>query len=452
MKTIRKTKSYVILSAAKHLFVSVMITVSASFAQQASTPPRGDKVPRHIRSLPGEFAIAPLSLSMDLARLEAELVGLGPSLAALAPASLAQLDAERAMVGVLSVAPLAPMAFIPPLEHLSVDLLRLDAELAQAPMHMLDAPFVHFDLPGDIDWGDGENPQQDPGYQTYKEGYNLILQEKWNEARTKLSEVARRFSSSRYVDDAQYWIAYSWMQAQPKKAAELYREFFKKYPTSNYFDDAVADLGRLEGQSAADSARSARAAYEAQSLAGRMKTPTAAVAPALPNDPKVAGATIIVPPGGRYLVEEQSGSPELRIKKDAIEALGRKPDEVALKTLQEIAMDQSQHRELRQSAMNALQRADRGKALELYISVAKSDPDEDVRKDAVYYIGQYARKDDERAFGILKDYAADSKQPPEVRESAMHALKETKKGDVLNLYVQLAKSDPDTRIKKTALY
>ena len=338
------------------------------------------------------------------------------------------------------------------------DLSLLHAELALAgrPGMMLTPPPMVWSSPemlAELSLLENDPPQQDPGYQTYKDGYNLILQEKWEDARKKLGELATKFSKSRYVDDAHYWVAYSWMKDQPKKAAQLYREFFKKYPTSNYFDDAVADLGRLEGNAAADSARASRSAYEARSFSQSMISaapvimPVPAIAPSPGQTYTVAPSTLF-PPNA----EGNADDPELRIKKNAIEALRRNPDERAFITISEIATDSKQHRELRKSALYALENFDRAKVLAIYLKIAQNDDDERIRRDALYYVGKFAKKNDAQALNALKQYAVDSKQPKEVRESAMHALKETDSGDALNLYLQIAKNDNDKNIKKSALY
>ncbi|HEX9829221.1 MAG TPA: outer membrane protein assembly factor BamD, partial [Bacteroidota bacterium] len=247
------------------------------------------------------------AFSDDLIRLERELAGMGPRLAGIPIADLSLLHAELALAGRPGM-----MLTPPPMVWSSPEML---AELSLL---------------------ENDPPQQDPGYQTYKDGYNLILQEKWDDARKKLGELATKFSKSRYVDDAHYWVAYSWMKDQPKKAAQLYREFFKKYPTSNYFDDAVADLGRLEGNAAADSARASRSAYEARSFSQSMISaapvimPVPAIAPSPGQTYTVAPSTLF-PPNA----EGNADDPELRIKKNAIEALRRNPDERAFITISE---------------------------------------------------------------------------------------------------------------------
>src|SRR5690349_11488224 len=87
--------------------------------------------------------------------------------------------------------------------------------------------------------------KDDPGLAMYKSGYELVLAEKWEEARKKLLEMIKNYPSSEYADDAQYWAAYSLMHIDRKKAEEEYKAFIKKYAHSNYYDDAVSDLNSL---------------------------------------------------------------------------------------------------------------------------------------------------------------------------------------------------------------
>ena len=87
--------------------------------------------------------------------------------------------------------------------------------------------------------------KDDPALSMYKAGYELVLAEKWGEARKKLEEMVKKYPESEYADDAQYWSAYALMHTDRKKAEVEYKEFIKKYPKSNYRDDAIADLNQL---------------------------------------------------------------------------------------------------------------------------------------------------------------------------------------------------------------
>lgn len=79
----------------------------------------------------------------------------------------------------------------------------------------------------------------------YKEGYQLILNEQWSEARERLARVVANFPKSRYNEVARYWIAFTLKEEREPDAAQAYRAFIGMYPHSNYYDDAIADLDEL---------------------------------------------------------------------------------------------------------------------------------------------------------------------------------------------------------------
>jgi hypothetical protein len=89
----------------------------------------------------------------------------------------------------------------------------------------------------------------DPAYKIYKEGYDLVLDEQWQEAAIKFRQVLQQHPQSRYVQDAQFWNAYILAHStqQPQKAVRAYSTFLAKYPASKYIDEVIADLAELKG-------------------------------------------------------------------------------------------------------------------------------------------------------------------------------------------------------------
>ena len=124
---------------------------------------------------------------------------------------------------------------------LSTDLLAQRTEQLDHPPHPATAPALVMGIVGAE-----PTRQDDPGYELYKQGYTLILQEDWNGAQVVLDELIVRHPRSEYVDDAYYWSAYALKHTNRETAAKLYREFTRKYRESSYYDDAVADLKELE--------------------------------------------------------------------------------------------------------------------------------------------------------------------------------------------------------------
>jgi len=357
------------------------------------------------------------------------------------------------------------------------------------------------------------NDQDDPAYLAYKAAYKLIIEEKWDDARKRFAEVIGKYPKSKYVDDAQYWIAYSWKYSDRKKAIEVYKKFIKEYPTSSYYDDAIGDLSRLENRDAPPPGQPPREGF----VVGQEKVEALAR-----SAQEVARATQNIgrlSTGIPFKLKQEL--PELRVKIDALNALGRsKQDEKTFELLKEMALDKGQpselretalqllanfkdrdvtdiyqqvirdgsdrrvqqsaihsfvrlgkegdekifsvikqialdaklDRELRESAFYALRATEMPGALDVFIDIAKKDPEEHVREIALYQIAQCAKMDEEKVFRVLKEFALDRDQPLEVRQNAFYTLQSMKKAEVLDLYYEIAKSDPDERIRASALY
>jgi len=84
----------------------------------------------------------------------------------------------------------------------------------------------------------------------YKEGYSLILQEKWGEAEKAFAEFSKRHPDSSWVDDAAFWTCFARDKGKlaPAEAFECYGDFLKKWPASEWADDARRHLVMLSKQ------------------------------------------------------------------------------------------------------------------------------------------------------------------------------------------------------------
>ncbi|GAJ15802.1 unnamed protein product, partial [marine sediment metagenome] len=50
---------------------------------------------------------------------------------------------------------------------------------------------------------------QDEDAKDYKQAYNLILEEKWEEASKTMTQFIQKYSRSTWVDDARFWQCYT---------------------------------------------------------------------------------------------------------------------------------------------------------------------------------------------------------------------------------------------------
>ena len=271
--------------------------------------------------------------------------------------------------------------------------------------------------------------KDDPSYKQYKEGYDLILDEKWEEARKSFAGFLKQYPKSSYADDAEYWSAYA-LEHELKdkdKAFKAFKDFVYRYPESNYYDDAIAEMYKLKGDRLRigsglggsvkvwvdDALRAPRASGPASSSSspsgsGPGSSYGYAVTPAMPSmtyrlrslqrqmaravtlshiDAHTPRPAIAMP--GMMMPEDEDISPETRLKMQALSALGEtKEDSVSFATLRDVALDRSADKRLRETAMDALSNFTANDPLPVYLEIAKKDTSEELQNMAIDYIGQ----------------------------------------------------------------
>lgn len=314
----------------------------------------------------------------------------------------------------------------------------------------------------------GDN-KHDPAYKLYKEGYNLVLDERWEEARKKLREVAKSYPSSEYVDDAEYWSAYALMHIDRKKALESYERFIQRFPKSQYYDDAIADLSDLKGGAFVRAASSAGGStvstssstrtYSADSIDG----PWAAFAPPEGSEPAESAGEAetknlthwIGRAGGKPLIQSGGKSNTWNSKplfgyrfRTGTPPAGMAP----------AARRLSRALQLQSRALNAIRLPK--SLLGTRVPVPELapgwngrddelDPETRLKMEALEALG--SGKQDSTSFGALRDIVLDRSQNPKLRIAAMEQLVDFKKYDVLPLFLEAAKKDTSQLIQNAAI-
>ena len=335
---------------------------------------------------------------------------------------------------------------------------------------------------GTVCVGSVGDDQDDPAYVMYKEGYKSILNEQWDVARKQFELLMKKYPTSKYVADARYWNAYSLKYSDKKKAIQAYKAFLEAYPQSNYYDDAVSDLGRLENRDGAV-AGTVRAYTLARPYG--VKSPTPAIARAEAEYARATGA-----PGAYVVTEydqqtaEKEPSPEIRMKVEAFMALVRSgKDEKTFDMVKEILLDPKQPIQLREAALmglrqveeqarswnetarstgqtqnmrdvaaQALEKLDKKDIPAIYMQILKSDSSKKLSRTVLYQLGYYAERGDDRALTTLKQTALDAKQDRELREAALMGLRGVKRTDLVQVFADIAKLDSDVRLRQFAIY
>lgn len=308
---------------------------------------------------------------------------------------------------------------------------------------------------------------EDEGYRSYRDAYNLILEEKWEEAREKFAEMRKRFPRSEYLDDAEYWTAYSYRSTDHKKAVEAYKRFLKEYRNSSYFDDALADLDGLltddlvvavprRWTKTPDAPGLGYLYTPADSAAGLQRAraiPAPVIAPML----RVRGLERLLR-GTRYhrgfvrFVDEDVDS-ATRLRVETLEALARTgEDGPSLRLLKGIALDPGEKQILRVTAIEALSNIGGTDVLPVFLEIAKSDTSEEMQLFAIEYIGDVSR-DRDQAFDVLVDlYSSIPESKPEKKRMVFYSIAEVGGDRAVDFLARVARSADDYELRRDATY
>jgi hypothetical protein len=282
-------------------------------------------------------------------------------------------------------------------------------------------------------WVGEPNNQGDAAYAIYKEGYNLVLDEKWDEARRKFDEVISQYSGSKFIDDAQYWSAYALMHTNQWKAVEAYRRFIRSYPRSSYFDDAVADFARLQVEQPVLPPLPDTLLLQLETIGEpividlrRLERELQAIRPQPPSVPRPRTNISIV------AIEESTATLLNVVTDDTKFDL---PIRVKIESLR--------------NATEKLHGEKASRALKQWIL----DPEQplEAREYAMALITRTSTKANPMAFQTLREVALDQKQPLPLRELAISSLARAKQFDALPVFKEIAQRDPADKSKVLAI-
>jgi hypothetical protein len=316
-----------------------------------------------------------------------------------------------------------------------------------------------------------ENPD-DPAYTAYRQGYNLILEEKWEAARKKLLQVIEKYPQSSYVDDAQYWIAYSYRGTSRPKAISLYRLFLEHYAGSSYYDDAVADLNQLQLQEALANLpqppgapdthlefmvqtrmpeEMRRLEHQVQQLqtVSRRKFERRIVVPSFKGDSLIE----INMPALRFSFGMENIPPKLRVRVDALRALSEaREDPKTFHTLRAVAIDQRQPIPLRETAMESLTGFTKFDVGAVYIEIALKDTNEEVQAASVEYLARAGRDKGKSLESLIELF--NTMPPVRTRQlgTTLFAIAEIGDERATDFLIRVAHSHQNYELRSDAVY
>lgn len=347
--------------------------------------------------------------------------------------------------------------------------LRPPRGLHTTPLPPLFAEISSPDEPG------GDN--KDPAYKTYKEGYDAVLDERWNDAIKKFTEVTSRYSKSDYVDDAEYWGAYALSHIDRKKAVAAYERFMEKYPKSRYMDDAVADLGNLNpmvvvSSSGGDSTRitvstSPRAyAYsltrgigsadvqlrKAEAMERRLSRQLSRSF--TPRPLHIPSMSMSIPSIAMWDVNsDEKLDPETRVRLEALYAIGdTKEDETSFQTLKDVALDRSQNTRLREAAIEVLSDFKKFDVMPVFLDLAKKDTNERIQDVAIEFIGRGNKDKNKSVEALISLFNSMPGSQKNRLENVLYTIADVGNDKAVNFLAEVARSHENYELRSDAVY
>lgn len=303
----------------------------------------------------------------------------------------------------------------------------------------------------------------DPASGMYKKAYEMILKERWDEARKALRELAGKYPSSEYRDDAEYWIAYSWRESDADRAMKAYRDFLRNYRESSYFDDALADLDQMMARSMAVAA-AAPAAPAAHAPPALMVLPDDSMlsvtirslpAPAIAPMMKMRhlSRTLGTPAprvafGGMYELDE-----ETRLRIEALYAVGRTGEDAkGFDALRSLAVSPRERIAVRVAAMETLAGYRKHDAMPVFIEIARNDTSEEMQLYAIESIGSAARDRGKAFDALMKLYDSVPASNVGKRKMVFYSIAELGSDRSVDFLADVARTGADPDLRREAVY
>jgi hypothetical protein len=310
--------------------------------------------------------------------------------------------------------------------------------------------------------------QDDPAYQLYKTGYNLILQSNWKDAQRKFEEILKLYPKSSYLDDAGYWYAYSLRYTDERKAINALKRFLKEFPKSSYRSDALEDLAELQTR------------IQRNIVVLPDSFPRGGIHVQIPDiQVKVPALNIYQDwdwgfPGDRFAVgafsDEMKDEMEwgygywsragkdnkldenTRLKISALRGIAADRDSESFRTVQDVLLDQNENPQLREEALRVFSGYEKFNILPTLKDIAKNDPELQLRHGAIYYIGKYERDKDAAAGALIDLYNTSPKESTRLKERFLYSIARTRTDRGSDFLIRVAKSSEDYSLRESALY
>ena len=313
-----------------------------------------------------------------------------------------------------------------------------------------------------------QGSQNSPSMQVFREGRDLIEQERWPLAAEKFRNFVKQYPQDKNLDAALYWLAYA-LKKQNKfqEAAQNLDRLTKEFPRSSWTNEAEAMLTEIapqtgnqhvieEGLNKNDDeikivalqslfeANPERAmGYVAEILKPGSKAS---------KELKEAAVSLLGSHGGRQAIPllldiaRNQTDPELR--QVAIHHLGEEGGDSVIDELMKL-YDAERNMEVKEQILHAFGEISGARAHGKLLDIARnSSEDQELRQAAIHFLSEY--EEGSALEDLMKIYAAERNM--EIREQILHSLSEMNDPRALDQLLEIARHGDDTELRKVAIH
>ncbi|MFC1563719.1 HEAT repeat domain-containing protein [candidate division KSB1 bacterium] len=283
---------------------------------------------------------------------------------------------------------------------------------------------------------------QDADAKAYRKAYNLVLNEKWPEAREAMNEFKKNYPESRRISSAEYWICvtYEKLDYPGEQVFRLYEDFIKEYANSSWVDDARSNMVRI----GSELIRSGNREYEVKVQDIRRESDEALALAALyalgtDNEEEVLP----------QVIEMYDNTASERIRKELVYILARFKSKAASDKLLDIILNNPDS-DIFSVSIHGLSEKEYKELPEIMNRIIWNETNEELIKSAVYSLPNIKMvESDNMLIKIVGEHPN-----PEIRKAAIHMLSDKQMRDpkVVKIMEGVIFNSDNIELKKTALY
>jgi HEAT repeat protein len=293
-------------------------------------------------------------------------------------------------------------------------------------------------------------PQEDPAGRLYREAREMLNSQRYRDAAQQFARLRGTYPSSAYVPDSFYWQAFALYQEDGagnlRAASDLLRSQRDLHPSAATRADAEQLLVRIEGRLAqrGDAGAAATISQQAAGPCNGNQDVRAAALSALMN----MNANQAVPILQEVLRQRDACSVELR--RQAVFLIAQQLNDESVDILLDLAhRNPDPDAEVREQAVFWLHEVRTPEALAALRAILEESTDQELQEAALFSISQ---RRDPGAMEVLRGYAERSDVPNELRENAIFWIGQSSSAGGTQYLMELYDRLDSEELKESAIF